>query len=96
MKIVLSTIFIILLSVCSSKSKGFMMKNIIRFTVIFVCILFLCSHAHSQPSVSGTSGTFTHGGSVTISGSSFGANGDSFPAATSTMYNEDGYTCVTQ
>lgn len=26
----------------------------------------------------------------------FGANGDSFPAATSTMYNEDGYTCVTQ
>lgn len=53
-----------------------MMKNIIRFTVIFVCILFLCSHAYSQPSVSGTSGTFTHGGSVTISGSSFGAHGD--------------------
>ena len=26
----------------------------------------------------------------------FGANADQFPAATSTMYNEDGYTCVTQ
>lgn len=43
--------------------------------IVLLSGLLWASNGNAAPSISGTSGTFTHGSSVTISGSAFGAKG---------------------
>jgi hypothetical protein len=68
------------------------LKCSILFALLLVLALFLIANAWAAPSVSGVSGTVTHGASITISGSSFGTKSPAAPAVWDNMALYSGYT----
>jgi hypothetical protein len=55
--------------------------------ILILIVLLLPSLAFAAPSVTGTSGTLTHGATVTITGSGFGTKGAAAPTAFGDMEN---------
>lgn len=47
--------------------------------VALVTLAALCGSAHGAPSISGTAGTWSHGGAVTVNGSAFGTKATAAP-----------------
>lgn len=54
-------------------------KLLISFLLGISTALLVFSRAYADPVITGTSGTFTHGGTITISGSSFGTKSPATP-----------------
>jgi len=59
---------------------------------IFVLVMAVASASSAAPSISSVSGTVSHGGSITISGSAFGSKSTAAPAFWDTIDNQSAYS----